>query len=187
MCLALDTHLSIAWYVGHLLDSRLGRTIRLKQAVHGLGVQLWDLSKSRRPDGAEGWEIATSGSDGPELAVVVSATHQALEDAKHSIRELSLNVGPIFEAKLPNCGYQTISDGAHARWLADEMLHELYPRVAKLRPARVHVFPACPVSLSFLLGQMGRGLGPVTIYEFDFGHATRKYHAGMSVSVEEAR
>jgi len=187
ICLALDTHLSIAWYVGHLLDSRLGRAVKLRQAVHGLGVQLWDLSESGRPAGADGWEIAMTRGDGSELAVVISVTHQALEDARHCIRELSLSVGLVVEARLPNPGHQAISGGGHARWLADELLRALSSEIARLKPARVHVFPACPVSLAFLLGQVGRGMGPVSIYEFDFGHSARKYHAGMSISMEERR
>jgi hypothetical protein len=59
--------------------------------------------------------------------------------------------------------------------------------VAELRPTHVRVFPACPASLAFLLGQGARTFGPTTIYEYEFGEASRGYCAGMTTATMEQR
>ena len=179
---ALDTHLSIAWYVGYLLDPKAGIPVVLRQRVKGRGIQLWDVSLARRPDGAKTWEVTSDTASGDELAVVISVTHSGLADAQRYARESLPAVGRVIHAALPDLGPQAIKDGPHARWLADELIRTLAAKVADIRPKHVHVFPACPASLAFLLGQEARVLGPVTVYEFEFGSATRAYRPGMTTS-----
>jgi hypothetical protein len=52
--------------------------------------------------------------------------------------------------------------------------------VAQRRPKRLHLFPACPVGLAFLLGQQADALGPTTVYEFLYGDSSRDYKPGMA-------
>lgn len=186
---AIDAHLSIAWYVGHLLDPKAGIRVAIRQKTRGKGVEVWDVSCSRQPAGAPAWELATGVENelATDLAVVVSVTHDALEDAARHVRATLPAVREIVHARLPQQGHQAIVDGPHACWLADELVRLLAPKVAELRPPHVHVFPACPASLAFLLGQGGRALGPTTIYEYQFGEASRAYAPGMSTNKESAR
>ena len=179
---ALDTHLSIAWYVGYLLDPKAGIPILLRQRVKGNGIQVWDVSAARKPDDAKTWELTSEGAAGDELAVVISVTHSGLADAQRYVSESLPATGFVVHAALPELGPQAIQDGPHARWLADELIRLLTAKVAELRPKHVHMFPACPASLAFLLGQEARVLGPVTVYEFDFGSATRGYRPGMTTA-----
>lgn len=179
---ALDAHLSIAWYVGYMLDPKSGISLTLRQRVKGKGIELWDVSVARRPDKATSWELTSDEAPGEELAVAISVTHSGLADAKRYVRESLPTVGNIVHARLPELGPQAIQDGAHARWLADDLIRLLAEQTAQLRPKHVHVFPACPASLAFLLGQEARVLGPATIYEFDFGSATREYRPGMTTA-----
>jgi hypothetical protein len=164
--LAFDAHLSIAWYVGHLLDPKAGIGVSLRQKP--LGAATWDMTAH------------TEKEHGTDLAVVVSVTHNAFEDAVRYIRENLPTVREIVHARLPQHGHQTIVDGSHACWLADELVDLLRERASRILPRRTHVFPACPVSLAFLLGQSGRVLGPATIYEYEFGESSRGYAPGMS-------
>jgi hypothetical protein len=179
---ALDAHLSIAWYVGYLLDPKSGIPVLLRQRVKGKGIQFWDVATATRPDGATTWTLSTEDAPGDEMAVVISVTHSGLADSQRYVRESLPAVGTIVHAALPELGPQAIKDGSHARWLADELVRMLAARIAELRPKHVHVFPACPASLAFLLGQDTRVLGPVTLYEFDFGSATRAYRPGMTTA-----
>jgi hypothetical protein len=182
---ALDTHLSIAWHVGYLLDPKSGIVVVLRQRIKGKGVVLWDVSTPGRSDGAPEWCISTpSEFAGDELAVVISVTHSALADARSYIATALPAVGPVVHANLQELGPLAIRDGAHARSLADALIRMLSEIVATHRPKHVHVFPACPVSLAFLLGQEASALGPTTVYEFDFGDPSRSFQPGMSTAKE---
>jgi hypothetical protein len=55
--------------------------------------------------------------------------------------------------------------------------------VTRLRPARLHLFPACPVSVAFLLGQQADALGPTTVYEYPMGEANTFYTPGMATGL----
>lgn len=176
---ALDAHLSIAWYAGTRLNPKSGISVALRQRTKGMPVQIWDVSTPRRPEGAPEWtvRIETTG-DGADLGVVISVTHDALEDAKRSLAGSS--VGSVLHLSLPRVGPASIVDGGHARWLADEVVRIVRDHVAKLRPARTHIFPATPASLMFLIGQEAEAIGPTTVYEFAFGDPGRKYQPGMT-------
>ncbi|MCG8424187.1 MAG: SAVED domain-containing protein [Proteobacteria bacterium] len=183
---ALDAHLSIAWYAGFLLDPKAGIHAVLRQRVLGRGIELWDLSATP-PNGAETWVIETEGiGEGEELALVISVTHSALTDAMNTIRASLPQVGTFIHAQAPKLGPRVIADGAHARWLAEELIRLSSAQVAHKRPSHVHVFAACPVSLAFLLGQESRVLGPATIYEFNFGGSDRGYAPGMTTLTDKS-
>jgi hypothetical protein len=179
--LAALTHLSIAWYLGSLLPPKRGVAILLCQRGANAADRIWDGSAPRLPRGAQEWifeRIALA--EGRDLALVVSVTHNALRDAQHSIAALGLAAGEIHHARLPNPGRAAIQDGGHARWLADALTTRLQAEVTRLRPARLHLFAACPVSLAFLLGQQADVLGPTTAYEYRFGEDNPLYFPGMA-------
>lgn len=183
---ALDAHLSIAWYAGHMLDPKSGVHVVLRQKIKTKGIELWDVATPRRPDLADDWEITAhdGNADGRDIAVAISVTQPTLTDAQRHVREHLPGVGIVVHAALPALGPQAIQNGPHARWLADSLVRLLGSRLAELRPSHVHVFPACPASLAFLLGQEARALGPTTVYEYDFGGAGRSYRPGMTIITE---
>jgi hypothetical protein len=178
---ALDAHISIAWYVGHLLNAKAGIPILLRQRTKNRPPALWDVSRPVRPQGSDAWLSATPHrvGDGNELAIVVSVTHSALDDAKRTVAALPV-IGNVLHFSVPTPGSYAIRDGAHARWLADELVRVAHDAVAGLGPSRIHLFLACPASLAFLLGQEANSLGPTTAYEFPFGEPSRAYRPGMS-------
>jgi hypothetical protein len=179
---ALDAHLSVAWFAGTLLDAKVGKQLILRQRVKGKGIELWDVSTPQVADGSERWKLSlsTAAQAGAELALAISVTHSALADAARFVTASLPGVARILHAELPHLGPRALKDGPHARLLADELVRALTATVAELRPKRLHVFPACPASLMFLLGQEARVLGPTTVYEFAFGAADRQYTAGVS-------
>jgi hypothetical protein len=182
---ALDAHLSIAWYVGHLLDPKAGIRVLLRQRTKGKGIELWDVASPRRPEGAANWDVTCDEAAGEEVAVVISVTHAVLADATRYVRESLPAVGTIIHATLAELGPEAVQDGPHARWLADEFVRLLGTKAAELRPKHVHLFAACPASVAFLLGQDARVLGPTTVYEYDFGGASRTYRPGMTTLITE--
>ncbi len=175
--LALDAHLSICWYAGRLLDTKAGFALALRQRVLGKGAALWDITSPLA--GPAGWSFSTVPiGDGNELAAVVSVTHPALEDARRTIATSLPAVGVIEHAEVPT-GPQSVRDGQHARSLATELTAHLHSRMRELGATRLHLFPACPAALAFLLGQSSALLGPTTVYEFPFGNPGGMYHPGM--------
>jgi len=182
---ALDVHLSIAWYVGHLLNPKSGISVVLPQRIKAKGIELWDISNPHLPRGASSWRFSREKlHKGRDIALVISVTHPALSDAKRHIVTFLPSVGTILHFELPILGASSVQDGGHARWLADELVHKVGSYVSAHRPSSIHVFPACPASIMFLIGQEADAIGPTTIYEFGFGDKERRYFAGMSTEQE---
>lgn len=178
---ALDAHLSIAWYVGSLLNAKSGVPVVLRQNVQGKGTELWEVGAARLPASAPQWSstLEKCRDDAPDLAVVLSVTHDAVEDVSRFVSNSLDTVGAILHLKLEGVG-PAIVDGAHARWLADELVRRVRQQVVGAPPGRVHLFAAAPASLMFLIGRGAGALGPTTVYEFSFGAAERTYYAGMA-------
>ncbi len=173
--LALDSHLAIGWYVGTLLDSKAGIPVLLRQKGYG-GVELWDTS-TPQPDLAQAWQIDVETiGDGTEVALALSVTHDVAAEVRTA---LPPSVGTFVHAHLPTLGGQAVRGGGHAAALADDLARALRD-IGRARGAvRTHIFGACPVSFAFVLGQRSAAIGPVTMYEYDFG-ATRTYRAALA-------
>jgi hypothetical protein len=180
--LAPNTHLSIAWYLGTLLNPKGGIPIsRLRQRSPNAQDEWWDVATAQAPEVGKGWVVEQVAlGDGQDLALVVSATKNALIDAQRAIATLPLSVGAIHHARLAHSSQTSIQDGGHARWLANGLIENMLAVVAQRRPKRLHLFPACPVGLAFLLGQQADALGPTTVYEFLYGDSSRDYKPGMA-------
>lgn len=175
---ALDTHLSVAWYLGHVLGPKSGIPVMLRQKIRNRGVEVWDVSTAA-PGGDAGWVFTEEQTGaGKELVVVVSVTWAAVDDVRPQLATLAPEAGSLVHAALTTPGGAAITGGAHARALADALVAHLVARRRALGATRLHLFAACPVSFGFLLGQSAEVLGPTTVYEFDFG-GTRAYAPGM--------
>ncbi|MGZ5440298.1 MAG: SAVED domain-containing protein [Thermoanaerobaculia bacterium] len=162
--LALDTHLSIGWYVGTLLDAKAGIPSRLRQKSYG-GVELWDTT-SPTPDAEQAWQVGTEAvGDGNDIAVAISITHDVADDVRAALSSLAPNAGTLIRASLPKLGPAAIRGGAHACALADDLARILRSIARERNASRAHVFAACPVSFAFLLGQRSAAVGPMTMYE----------------------
>jgi hypothetical protein len=166
--IALDAHLSIGWYVGTLLDAKAGIPILLRQKSYS-GVELWDTGTAiSDPD--QSWQLSTgSVGGGAEVAVAISITHDVAPEVRSTVAAVAPQVGILVNARLPQLGPAAIRGGAHACSLADELARGLRDIARKNKAHRTHVFAACPVSFAFLLGQRSAAIGPVTMYEYDFG------------------
>lgn len=182
--LMLDAHASIAFAAGYFLESKSGADVVPVQRTRS-GLRVW------RPDpeaegaaAVPGWsysdqELHTGGDD---VAVALSVTHDVPEDVKDFVgRELPA-VGRVMSfAAAPRPGPASIRDATHALALAQEVAARLKGRTRDERTARVHVFAAAPNAFMFFLGQLAKGFGPCTVYEYDFDtNAPGAYQASIS-------
>ena len=180
LLLALQTHLSIGWYLGTLLNPKRGFSVNVSQRTNA-GEIVWDLARAKPPDNERGWLVTEEPLNrGQDLALVVSVTHDSRLDAKLAIDTLALPIGRLVHAGLQQPGPDAVVDGGHARWLADALAMQVRELVVADPPRRLHVFAACPVGLMLFLGQRADAWGPTTVYEFAFEDGSRSYFPGMA-------
>jgi hypothetical protein len=180
LVLALQTHLSIGWYLGTLLNPKRGFKVNVSQRTNA-GEIVWDLARAQPPNDDRGWLVTEEPLNrGQDLALVVSVTHDARVDAKRAIDTLALPIGRLAHASLTEPGPDAVVDGGHARWLADALARQVRELVVVDPPRRLHVFAACPVGLMLLFGQRADSWGPTTVYEFAFEDGSRSYFPGMA-------
>lgn len=175
--LAIDAHLSIGWYLGTLLGPKAGIPVRLRQK--GLGrVDLWDVAVPA-PDPEHGWRFTyETVGPGTDIAVAVSVTQDVAAEVRTHVSTIP-TIGTLLTCDLTSRGPAAIRNGGHARWLADEFVREVRRLTTRQGAERVHLFAAAPVSLAFLVGQQSAAIGPVTVYEYDFGR-TNTYRPGLA-------
>ena len=180
LVLALQTHLSIGWYLGTLLNPKRGFNVNVSQRTNA-GEIVWDLARAQPPNDDRGWLVTEEPLNrGQDLALVVSVTHDARVDARRAIDTLALPIGRLAHASLTEPGPDAVVDGGQARWLADALARQVRELVVADSPRRLHVFAACPVGLMLLFGQRADAWGPTMIYEFAFEDGTRSYFPGMA-------
>lgn len=177
--LALDTHASLAFAAGSVLDLKSGRVVELEQ--RSPGRQIWT------PDDQildPGWPVVEierikAGTGGTEFALAVGFTHDIAEDVVNYVGANLPRVGTVLVCRLTGGARpDAIKCGRHAFDLAQRIASG--SRTAEGAP--IHLFVAAPNALTFFLGQRRALLGRVTLYEFDFeGTWTRSYRPSLTL------
>jgi SMODS-associated and fused to various effectors sensor domain len=181
--LMLDAHASIAFAAGYGLESKSGADIVPVQRTRA-GIQVWCPDPAAAGGADAGWsysdqELRTEGHD---VAVALSVTHDVLEDVKDFVgRELPQVSRIMAFAVEPRPSPASVRDATHALALTQELAARLKGRTREERGARLHIFAAAPNAFMFLLGQLAKGFGPCTMYEYDFDtSAPGAYQASVS-------
>jgi hypothetical protein len=179
----LDAHASIAFAAGYCLESKSGADIVPVQRTRA-GVQVWRPDSDAAGSAHAGWsyfdnELQTEGHD---VAVALSVTHDVLEDVKDFVgRELPQVRRIMAFGAEPRPSPASVRDATHALALAQELAARLKGRTREERGARLHIFAAAPNAFMFLLGQLAKAFGPCTMYEYDFDtSAPGAYQASVS-------
>jgi hypothetical protein len=183
--LALDTHATLAFAAGAILNTKSGRLIEIEQRTPNRKV--WAPDDVARSDDWPGWELTSHELDprGTGIAVAVGLTH----DVEPKTREyVSVHIQRLRKLLVfrPRGGpsQQAVLCGAHANWLAEDLVARTKAeREAQHKASedRVHLFIAGPNSFTFYLGRHVQSLMPVTLYEFDFDSQRNKsYQPSLS-------
>ena len=184
MRLVLDTHVSLAFAAGAILNVKSGKKIEIEQRTGGRSF--WSMHNERQdpkwPKLHFDDEVVNDG--GRDLAIAVSLTH----DVSPAVREfvggrLSL-VERIVHCK-PDDGVsqQSVRCGRHAWQYAESIVaHVLAVRAKGSKDSTVHLFIAGPNGFAFFLGQQ-RAIGSACVYEWDFeGQRGGGYSLGLTVT-----
>jgi hypothetical protein len=165
----LDTHVSLAFGVGAILNVKSGKTIEIEQRTGGR--RFWSANDLPADAAwpALSFEAETVG-DGLEQAIAISFTHDISSDVQSYVKQ-NAAIGRILYVR-PETGASrmSIQCGHHAQMLADALLAELRSRPGMGGGPRpiTHIFMAGPNAFAFFLGQNQPAIGPAVIYEFDF-------------------
>ena len=164
--LILDTHASIAFLAGCVLD--LKSSIRVELVQKGrVGSRTW-----RADDGTDGDRLDVKVDeigDGRDIVVAVALTQPVEGHVRRYIEPHLPQVGRVATFTPPaGPGQQSVKGGQHASELAEQVSNSIREMKTNDPDAVVHIFAACPNSFLFYLGQNHQGIGPVVVYEFDF-------------------
>ena len=166
----LSTHGSIAFLAGYCCNPKFEVDIAPIQSTMGRRL-LW------RPDFNDqspyhGWitQEFTGKKKRSDIAVVISATHDAFTDAQAYLNKNDIPVQKVLHLKLPTPSSTAIKDGTHCLKLAQDVVSKIKEaRSIHKRKGRIHLFWAAPNSFAFILGQLSAVIGPCNLYEYDFG------------------
>lgn len=167
--LHLDTHLSIAFVAGYLLDSKSGINICPVQKTL-IEREDWCLEEDSNKGYTElkDEEIILS-KEKKDVALALGLTHNILHDVEEYIGDQGMDISKIIYCNVGGkSGHDAIKDSKHAKELAGRVSAVLKERRdIQERKNKLHIFAACPVSFMLYLGKLSRSFGKVILYEHD--------------------
>ncbi|MGP8190811.1 MAG: HNH endonuclease [Methanobacterium sp.] len=166
--LHLETHLSIAFIAGYLLDSKSGIEIYPMQKTRG--KRDWSPIKDYSDDYADlKCNVTELSEESKNVALVLGITHNILKDVEEYIKNSEIEVSKIINCNVgDDISHDAIVDGTHAIELVNKISSIIGDgRDIREKRNKLHIFAACPVALIFYLGQLSRFFGKIVLYEFD--------------------
>jgi hypothetical protein len=171
--LHLDVHSSIAFAAGYCLDSKAGVDVAPVQRFKGCIV--WQPNYSVNPNDYADWAYSDSIVDNSKSDVVlcIGIRHDVTADVEIYINDAKLPIRRIISCCVGlSPSALAIKDGTHAWVLAERIAAKLKQRTREERIGHLHIFFSGPNAMMFFLGQLARGFGPCTVYEYDFERQT---------------
>jgi len=185
--LIVDTHATLAFAAGSVLNTKSGRTVELEQRSGGR--ETWQTTslydgKPRPPLSVERTKLG----DGRDIVVALGVTHaiaaKVREYADANLPHASVMLSCTVDGR---SGQATVEDGAHAAELADQLAAAIKDTRTAGALQRVHLFIAAPNGLAFMAGQRAASMGTVTLYEFDFaGERSGSYEPSLTLPLPSA-
>ena len=171
----LECHLSISYAAGYLLHRASGASVyplqkgRTRVAGKPAATPLaefsdeqWKVDRVEDPDGQGG------------LVLGVSVTHDVRSDVEAHYRSTGVAPRMFLDLRpVVGVGPASILGADHAAALTEQLQQIVMAerrRLGGLIP--VHIFAAAPNGFMYFLGQLGRAMDPVRLYEFDFDKRT---------------
>jgi hypothetical protein len=173
LTLAMDTHATLAFAAGALLDTKSGRIVEFVQRSPKPVV--WAPDDQSRSTSWPVWEFQETvlNPNGQGSACAVSITRDSEPMVRLYAEQNLPRLRRLLVAKLSvQSGQTVVASGAHANYLAESLAERIKgdrEGDARILMERIHLFVAAPNAFTFFLGRHVQVLKPVTLYEFDFG------------------
>lgn len=166
--LVLDSHISLTFAAGSIINIKSGRVVELLQRV--TTSHIWAPDDTEFDPAWPNWmyDKISLTEEGAEIAVAVGLTHSINTAVKAFVEKNLPQVGLLLVAQ-PSCGVgsQAVLNGSHAFDLAEKLSLKIQEVGAGNRTA-THLFIAGPNGFTFFLGQRQPSLGRIYLYEYDF-------------------
>ncbi|NSB34515.1 SAVED domain-containing protein [Clostridium saccharoperbutylacetonicum] len=161
-------HYSIIFFLGILLNSKSGKTVKFNQYVANKGNQQWEpIGINNKEYTKFVVEDRNFEQDSDDIALCVSITNNIINDVSEFINSNNIKIEKIVNYKIEdNIGNLLVEDGQHAWALAQQIKKGLDDRPLKKKAGNIHFFFAAPAGLVFFLGQMSFSLKNIHLYEF---------------------
>jgi hypothetical protein len=178
----LDTHLSVALFLGYCLDVKYGGLdVTIVQKTFN-GKVLWKpVSEKISEYNSDLWQYEeTDVSDhGVDTVLSLSVTHDVRANVEEYVSTFLPSVGKNLHATiLPKANFISIKDASHIVAAVQEIVTQMR-KVRKIgkQQGSIHLFMAAPNAFAFFLGQYIKPLGKVILYEYDFDNKRNgSYH-----------
>ncbi len=179
--LLLECHLSISYAAGYVLHRASG--VGTYPVQKGRERQVWKPAAVLAGPSDPLWtmdRIENEGGSGG-LVLAVSLTHDVRKKVMEFLGSSDLQPPVLIDIRSGSgVGASSVRGPDHAAALAEQLQQlVLAERRRTDSPLAVHLFAAAPNSFMFFLGQLGRAMDPVQLYEFDF-EGGRGYSASLS-------
>ena len=167
----LDTHASLAFAAGRILDSKSGIHVCPIQKSATNGIVLWDVKLSSKKNYSN-WDNSHEIFDENQYdsVLILNVTRNIYSDVVEFIKENHLSIGRIINCTPNEVGATnfSIEDGNHAATLANSIYNAISQRTTAQRRSTLHIFASAPNAFMFFLGQNSMGFGKCVLYEYDF-------------------
>lgn len=172
MRVAIETHATLAFAAGAVLNTKSGRLVELEQRTPV--IKIWAADDDTTSAFAQ-WQFSEVELDplGSGVVFAVSVTRDTEADVRRYLDTNQLRFRKLVKVSLQNGPSATaIASGAHANWLAEQLSasSKQYREGIVSHSERCHLFVSAPNAFTFYLGRQAENMSPLTLYEFDFGN-----------------
>ena len=160
-------HASLAFAIGHLLESKSSLDVTIRQPHRAKGLEDWSVFAGAARDAASFLAEPDTPRDARsrDVAAALGAAGPIQEDVALYLDRAQIAVRRILPASL---GPEGVHNGCHALRLAQDLAWTIRGRKGEERDGTLHLFIAAPNGLTFFLGQLSRTFGRIQLYEHDF-------------------
>lgn len=166
----LETHLSIAFIAGRVLNPKSGiKSVPIQKTVDGRCD--WGIVEKDNQN-YETFEIIIEQLDttGQDTVVAISISNDIHADVADYLQNNHLPINTAYYFTLPNTGNNSIANGQHA-WMLAKQINTTLGKLDKTSKRGVlHIFVAGPTALMFNIGKLSMSYGRIQLYEYDFQH-----------------
>ncbi|MGD0337611.1 MAG: SAVED domain-containing protein [Bacteroidota bacterium] len=180
--LSFDCHLSIAYFIGHLINPKYGIQIIPIHKSRRFGYEEWTPSSHKTQ---QLWDIESSGIITDEVIICISVTNPLYNHLEPFLHLEKLNNLPkIIIKTLNGIGAEAVKNGEHAWQLGYELqtiLRQTLPADCRI----VHLFYSGPAALAYIIGNTLRNVvQEVQLYEHDYEGRENEMRYSKSISIK---
>lgn len=183
--LFFDCHLSVAFLVGSLLNSKLGIQIIPAQKTRTSGYEFWYEPKH----GANGlWNTNIIGTFKTEVVIAISVTNPIDNHLVSFLEAKGFGDLPIIQLRpVKGVGPKAISDGEYA-WQLGFELQTLLRSALPSKCHMMHLFFSGPAALAYIFGNTICYITKnIQLYEYDFEGLSKelRYYPSIRLPIDK--